>query len=132
MFAARQDVFVVEQDCVFQDIDGRDPGCWHLLGRAAGGDRAGELAAYSRILAPGVVFAESSIGRIVTTSNFRGMNIGRELMQQSIDRCVEKYPGPIRIGAQIRLEKFYNEFGFERASDPYDEDGIEHIEMLRS
>lgn len=135
--AARQDVFIVEQTCIFQDIDGHDPGCWHLLGygtvdKAADGEGRSQLAAYSRIVPPGVIFAQSSIGRIITTTKFRGRNIGRELMRQSIESCQSTFPGPIRIAAQIHLEKFYDEFGFTRASDPYDEDGIEHIEMLRA
>ena len=126
IFAARIEVFVVEQDCAFQDIDGRDLDAWHLLGKSP----SGEIAAYARILAPNTLYAEPSLGRIITTQAFRGQNLGRELLQRSIDHCQSKFPGPIRIAAQSRLENFYAEFGFVVASKEYLEDGIKHIEMV--
>ena len=127
LYQLRAAAFVVEQNCVFQDLDGVDPECWHLLGY-----RGDELIAYARLLPAGVKFVEPSIGRVVTTMAVRGTGLGRELMRESLRRAEKLWPGqPIRIGAQSRLERFYVELGFVTASAPYDEDGIEHIEMLR-
>ncbi|MES2297432.1 MAG: GNAT family N-acetyltransferase [Pseudomonadota bacterium] len=129
--AARQDVFIVEQNCVFADIDGLDPGARHLLGwQSIDGRR--QLAAYLRLLAPGAKYAEMSLGRILTTAPARGSGIGRELVAQGIAYAERLYPGqPCRIGAQQRLERFYAGFGFQTVSEPYDEDGILHVDMLR-
>jgi ElaA protein len=124
---ARTAVFVVEQNCVFQDMDGADPASWHLFAR-----RQGAIAAYCRLVPAGVKFAEPSIGRVLTTAPARGTGLGRALMREAIGRCAALWPGAaIRIGAQLHLERFYGEFGFARASAPYEEDGIPHIEMLR-
>jgi ElaA protein len=125
---AREAVFVVEQDCAFQDADGADPDCWHLAGRLDG-----KLAAYCRIVPPGLKFAEPSIGRVLTTQAGRGTGAGRALMAEAIRRCEALYPGrAIRIGAQQYLERFYGAFGFATVSEPYDEDGIAHVIMLRA
>jgi len=125
--AAREAVFVVEQDCAFLDADGADPECWHLVGR-----RGAEVAAYCRIVPPGVKFAEPSIGRVLTRGAGRGNGAGKALMEEAIRRCEELFPGrPIRIGAQQYLERFYGGFGFATVSEPYDEDGIPHVTMLR-
>ena len=125
---ARAAVFVVEQACAFQDVDGADPASWHLFQR----DAAGELVAYCRILPPGVKFAEASIGRVLTTDAARGTGLGRALMEEALRRTESLWPGqPVRIGAQQRLERFYQSLGFATASAPYDEDGIAHVEMLR-
>lgn len=127
LYRLRVEVFVVEQNCVFQDIDGADPDCWHLLGYSGE-----DLLAYCRLVPPGVKFAEPSIGRVITAPSVRRTGLGRVLMREAMTRARELWPGQaIRIGAQSRLEKFYNEFGFAKASEPYDEDGIMHIEMLR-
>ena len=124
---AREAVFVVEQDCAFLDADGADPACWHLVGR-----RGAEVAAYCRIVPPGVKFAEPSIGRVLTRGAGRGNGAGKALMEEAIRRCEELFPGlPIRIGAQQYLERFYGRFGFATVSEPYDEDGIPHVIMLR-
>jgi ElaA protein len=124
---ARSAVFVVEQACVFQDMDGADVEAWHLFARRQGG-----IAAYCRLLPPGLKYAEPSIGRVITTGAARGTGLGRALMREALARCGRLWPGAaIRIGAQLHLERFYGEFGFARASEPYDEDGIPHIEMLR-
>ena len=126
---ARSAVFVVEQDCVFQDIDGADPQSWHLTGRSAS---QGPLLAYCRLVPPGVKFAEPSIGRVLTTEPARGSGVGRQLMREAMARASALWPGmALRIGAQVYLERFYGEFGFEKCSEPYDEDGIVHIQMLR-
>jgi len=130
LYQARVAVFVLEQKCPFQDVDGADPQCWHLIGRAS---PQGEVLAYSRLVPPGVKYPEPSIGRVLTTAAARRTGAGRELMAESIARLEKLWPGrPIRIGAQQYLERFYGSFGFARTSAPYDEDGIMHIEMTRN
>lgn len=122
----RNEVFVVEQACVFQDADDKDQGCHHLMGFANK-----TLAAYTRLVPPGHIYTEASIGRVVTSPAVRGSGAGRELMQRSIDRCYQLFgKGPIRIGAQFYLKNFYASLGFQQVSDIYLEDGIEHIYML--
>jgi ElaA protein len=129
--ALRLDVFVVEQNCPFQDNDGADLRSWHLLGWRAG-EGARELIAYCRLVDPGVKFAEPSIGRVVTARTARGEGYGRILMAEALRRHAALHPGlSNRIGAQQRLEKFYRDFGFETVSDTYLEDGIPHVVMLR-
>ena len=126
--AAREEVFVVEQHCAYRDADGRDPAAWHLIGR---GDD-GEVAAYLRVLLPGARFAEHSIGRVLTTAPFRDQGLGRELMLRGLSRVAEQFGNvPIRIAAQAHLVHFYGSLGFVAVGDPYDEDGITHIDMLR-
>jgi len=126
-FQLRSDVFVVEQACPFLDIDGVDPACWHLLGT-----QDGKLAAYARLVPPGVKYPEPSIGRVVTSRAARRSGAGRALMREAVDRAVRLWPGQrLRIGAQMYLKAFYESFGFAQSSDPYDEDGIVHIEMIR-
>ncbi len=130
LLQARSAVFVVEQNCVFPDIDGLDPQCWHLLGYARAPSRA--LAAYCRIVPPGAKYAEPSIGRVITTREARGTGAGKAVVREAIARVETLWPGTaIRIGAQCYLERFYGGFGFVTSSPPYDEDGIAHIEMLR-
>ena len=129
LYQARVAVFIVEQSCVFQDVDGADPACWHLFGR----DPSGTLLAYCRLVPPGVKYAEPSIGRVLTTQAARGSGAGRALMAEAVVRAEGLWPGQaLRIGAQQYLDKFYGEFGFAQVSEPYDEDGIMHIEMLRA
>ena len=124
---ARSAVFVVEQNCVFQDMDGADPASWHLFAR-----RGGEIAAYCRLVPAGVKFAEPSIGRVITATAVRGTGLGRALMREALARAAGLWPGrALRIGAQLHLERFYGEFGFARSSKPYEVDGNPHIEMLR-
>ena len=126
---ARAAVFVVEQACAFQDVDGADPPSWHLFLRESA---RGDIAAYCRIIPPGVKFAEASIGRVLTTDAARGTGLGRALMLEALRRSDALWPGqPVRIGAQQRLERFYQSLGFVTASAPYDEDGIPHVEMVR-
>jgi ElaA protein len=91
-----------------------------------------KLAAYSRIVPPGARYAEPSIGRVLTSAEYRGTGLGRELMRRAIEHTEQLYPEqPIRIGAQAHLQRFYNEFGFVTDSDIYFEDHIEHVKMLR-
>lgn len=128
----RQNVFVVERNCVYLDADDLDRRGLHLLGWEGEG-RERELVAYCRILPLGLSFQEPSIGRVLTTPGWRGRGLGKELMKRSIAKITESYPNhPIHISAQSYLEHFYASFGFQRNSDPYDEDGIPHIEMLRA
>ena len=131
MLALRQEVFVVEQECVFPDIDWRDQGACHLLAWQQQGD-ARMLAGYLRILAPGVKFDECAIGRVVAAPALRGTGVGRQLVARGLQQAQLLYPGqPMRIGAQLHLVDFYAGFGFRTASAPYDEDHIMHVEMLR-
>ena len=126
---ARQRVFVVEQRCAFQDADRSDEHAEHL----AAWSPAGELLAYARIVDPGVKYAEPSIGRVLTAGSARGTGLGRELLQRAIAACVAAFPGRgIRISAQLRLERFYREAGFVGVGEPYLEDDLPHLEMLRA
>ncbi|MFG6667040.1 GNAT family N-acetyltransferase [Halomonas sp. HNIBRBA4712] len=125
---AREAVFVVEQACAYQEVDGLDPLAWHLRATVEG-----KLAAYVRVIGPGDKFAEPSVGRVMTVSTYRGRAFGRTLMVEAIRFTEERYPGHgIRIGAQAHLEGFYASLGFETVSEPFDEDGIPHIEMVKS
>ena len=127
--AAREEVFVVEQRCAYRDADGRDPAAWHLIGWSGEHD----VAAYLRVLLPGARFAEHSIGRVLTTAPFRGQGLGRELMLRGQARVAEQFGSvPIRIAAQAHLAHFYGSLGFVAVGDPYDEDDITHIDMLRA
>lgn len=124
----RSEVFVVEQNCVFLDMDNLDSLCQHLLGYTA----EGELAVYARIVPAGVTFEHASIGRVVGSPRHRGLGLGRALMKKAIEALHECYgPCPIQIGAQLYLKAFYESFGFRACSEVYLEDGIEHIEMVR-
>ncbi len=126
LLAERAKVFVVEQRCAFNDIDGIDIKSYHMLGFYDN-----EIAAYARLVPPEVSFKEMSIGRIMTPHHFRNKGFGKLLMEQSIDKCYEIFEeGYIKIGAQEYLKRFYEYFGFKQTGDPYDEDGIPHIYML--
>lgn len=123
----RQEVFAVEQNSVYLDVDGKDLDALHVLA-----EEDGRVLAYCRLLAPGVKYAEASIGRVVTAPEVRGTGAGRELMRQALNTCLQHYPeSGNRISAQLYLQRFYESFGFVTVGDPYDEDGIPHIEMLR-
>jgi ElaA protein len=122
----RNEVFVVEQNCVFQDADNKDQYCHHLMGW-----QDNILVAYSRIVPPEISYSESSIGRIVTSPKARKNGIGRELVKHSIAELYLLFGKiPIKIGAQMYLQKFYESFGFNQTSAIYLEDDIPHIEML--
>jgi len=132
VLAARQQVFIMEQTCLFLDMDGLDADAQHLLGwTVVDGKR--QLAAYLRVLAPGVKYAEASIGRVLTTPAARGTGAGRALLKEGTLGVDRLYPGHAnRIGAQLYLEKFYQQFGYVTITAPYDEDGIMHVDMLRA
>lgn len=122
----RQAVFVIEQNCVYQDLDNLDQCGDHLFLL-----RGGELIAYQRCLPPGSAFAESSIGRIIVAPAARRERLGSHLVQRGIAHNQERWPdGPIRIGAQAHLQGFYAALGFRVTGELYLEDGIEHIHML--
>jgi ElaA protein len=128
IYVARQLVFGIEQQCIYLDADGFDPMSLHLAAW-----RAGERLplAYARIVEPGAKYAEPSIGRVITAAAARRHGLGRELVRRSIVVCRTTYPGQgIRIAAQTRLERFYNDAGFVVCGAPYLEDGIPHTEML--
>lgn len=139
----RQAVFAVEQDCVYQDCDNADPYCWHLLGwtqppnndqdqsqQATEGRR---IAAYLRVVPAGMKYSEIAIGRVVIADHVRGKGYGKLLMSEGIRRVEQRWPkSSIRISAQAHLQPFYGELGFNCVSEPYQEDGIPHVEMLRS
>jgi ElaA protein len=127
MLRLRSEVFVVEQQCVFQDIDGADRQAMHLMGV-----QHGELQAYARCFGPGVKFAEASIGRVLTRQSARGTGLGHALIEQAISAVSQVWgPQAIRIGAQMQLAGFYAKHGFADVGKTYMEDGIPHLEMLR-
>jgi ElaA protein len=127
----RIDVFVIEQNCPFQDLDGADQHSWHLLGWQGEG-AARTLSAYCRLVDAGVKFSYPSIGRVISARAARGGGLGKLLMAEACRRHDALYPAtPNRIGAQARLETFYQGFGFVTDSAPYMEDGIPHLEMQR-
>lgn len=122
----RNAVFVVEQNCNFQDADDKDQQAWHLCAW-----HEDILVAYTRLLPPGISYAEASIGRVLNARSVRGRNIGKELMERSIEAVYQLFGNtPIKIGAQLYLKKFYQSFGFTTCSDIYLEDEIEHIKMI--
>lgn len=123
----RSEVFVVEQNCVFQDMDNKDQQCHHMMGW-----KGNLLAAYTRLVPPGVSYEQASIGRVVTSPLARGSGLGKTLMEKSMEELTNLYgPGIIKIGAQLYLKKFYQSFGFKQIDDIYDEDGIDHIHMIK-
>ncbi len=122
----RNEVFVVEQNCVYQDADNKDQKSLHLCGWDEN-----NLVAYTRIIPPGISHTEASIGRVVISPVYRGTGAGRLLMQESIRLTLSQFNcSRIKIGAQVYLIKFYQSLGFIQSSDPYLEDGIPHIEMI--
>ena len=124
----RISVFIVEQNCIFQDADNNDQQAWHLMLY-----ENGILVAYSRLFAPGIMYPQSSIGRILTDSQFRNKNFGRLLLKESIGRIYSLFgTQDIQIGAQLYLKKFYESFGFRQFGEIYDEDGIDHIHMIKA
>ena len=122
----RNEVFVVEQNCVYQDADNKDAASYHLTGW-----EGNTLAAYCRILPPGLSYSEASIGRVVSSPAYRNTGCGRELMNEAILRTLAQFDcNTIRISAQLYLQKFYEQLGFTQVSETYMEDNIPHIEML--
>jgi ElaA protein len=138
MLAARSAVFVVEQNCVYADIDGQDMQAWHLsaYGPAAGTAAATadaplvSLAGYLRVLLPEAGDTDVRIGRVLTTAPFRGIGLGNAMLERALVHIRAQWPGtPIRLHAQAHLQKFYGAFGFAPVSEIHDEDGIAHVWM---
>lgn len=124
----RIDIFVVEQDCPYSELDGNDQAAYHLFGRAENG----KTVAYTRLFGPGEYYKEASIGRVVVHKDFRKDGIGIELMSRSIGAINDLYSvDTIRIGAQRYLQKFYESLGFVSTNELYMEDGIPHMYMLK-
>lgn len=124
----RSEIFVVEQDCVYQDLDGKDHKALHILGY-----KANKIVAYTRVFKPGDYFKESSIGRVVVKANERQHKYGYDIMNASI-RAIKTYfnETTIRISAQVYLRKFYGNLEFKAVGEEYFEDGIVHINMIKS
>ena len=124
---AREAVFVVEQQCPYQETDDVDPHSWHLTASLNS-----ELAAYVRVIDPGFKYKQPSISRVLTLEKFRKLKVGRALMNEAIKFTEHTFPAMgIKIGAQVYLQRFYESLGFEAATDPYDEDGIPHLDMIK-
>ncbi len=136
----RNEVFAVEQNCVYPDLDNKDQHSFHLMGwsgcpQGLPGrllpEQQEKLTAYTRIIPPGIANKEPTIGRVVTAAAVRGAGAGRELMERSIKATYQLFGKlPIRVGAQLYLLSFYSSLGFKQTSDVYLEDGIDHIEMI--
>ncbi|WP_100076211.1 GNAT family N-acetyltransferase [Chryseobacterium camelliae] len=124
---ARVDVFVVEQDCPYPDLDGYDQQALHLWA-----EQDGDVLAYCRIFSKGIKYDEASIGRVLTTAQARGKNLGKQLIDYAVQAVENRFHTPeIRISAQDYLLKFYSGFGFEDTGKKYLEDDIPHTEMIR-
>ena len=131
----RIDVFVVEQDCPYSELDGKDLKSIHVYAFKSDDDMSSgaSAAATVRICAPGLSYSEPSIGRVATRSDCRGVGLGIEIMNRAISECDKHYPDlGIRISAQCYLEKFYADLGFKSTGEPYLEDDIPHIQMFRA
>lgn len=126
ILALRAEVFVVEQNCPYQDVDGKDLKSLHVCGYSENG----ELYAYARLVKPGVSYDEWSIGRVITSPRVRRTGTGEALMQTCMDYFNEHHISTVRISAQSYLHDFYTKFGFVRVSEEYLEDDIPHMEML--
>ncbi|GLP95895.1 GNAT family N-acetyltransferase [Paraferrimonas sedimenticola] len=127
----RVDVFVVEQECAYPELDNKDrhTGVWHLLGY--GGD--GRLHAYLRALPAGLSYPQPSMGRVVVHPDYRGQGLGQLLVMQGLDLCQREWPNTdIKISAQSHLTRLYQEFGFKVTSPEYLDDGIPHVDMVLS
>lgn len=123
----RTQIFVVEQDCVYQDLDGKDQKALHVIGT-----KHNKVVAYTRIFGSGDYFDYPSIGRVVVAEKERKYGYGKLIMEASIKAINEKLnESTIKISAQTYLKKFYNELGFKEFGDEYLEDGIPHVAMLR-
>ena len=127
LMALRQEVFVVEQNCVYQDADYLDQPSHHLLGY-----RDNQLVACLRLLPPGVVYEQVTIGRVITRAGVRGVGAGRTLMAMAIEQSARLYPGQgLKLSGQSYLRRFYESFGFTVEGEEYLEDGIPHLAMVR-
>ncbi len=127
ILALRCEVFVVEQDCPYQDLDYKDQKAIHVLGK-----KGEEVVAYTRVFKPGDYFENTSIGRVVVPKNQRQFGYGKDIMKASITEIEENFhQGPIELSAQTYLKKFYNDLGFIEQGEGYLEDGIPHLRMVK-
>ena len=142
----RSDVFIIEQACAYDDIDGRDPACEHLVGtgspdegplgeglagQGSTGARDHETLVCLRLLPPGAKYAEASLGRLATHAATRRLGLAREAVRQGLVRLAVAYPqAGVRISGQRYLQRFYEQFGFIPVGEPYDEDGIAHQDLV--
>ena len=128
LYALRSEVFVVEQDCVYQDIDGNDIDAFHILGV-----EKNTLAAYARIISKGKLYSDYiAIGRIVVSKGYRGKKLGYDLVKFCLETIEKNHPKEhIKISAQSHLEEFYKQQGFQKEGKAYFEDGIPHISMIK-
>ncbi len=127
IFHLRVMVFMLEQNCLYNEVDGKDPKCSHLWC-----ETDGKILAYCRIVPPGISYPEPSIGRVVTHQEFRHLKLGHRLMRNAIEIIENHYQtSSIRISAQSYLKNFYRQYGFVQISDEYLEDNLPHMEMLR-
>jgi len=123
----RSEVFVVEQDCVYQDIDGKDKDALHILGK-----KEGEIIAYTRCFPPGFYFEEAAIGRVVVKASQRKFGYGHLILKASVEAIIEHYKTKnIKLSAQQYLTAFYESHGFVQIGEGYLEDGIPHIAMIK-
>ena len=128
VFGLRQKVFVIEQQCLYLDIDGHDPACIHGLGEVGP-----DLVGYARIVPPGLAFDSPSIGRVLIAPEARGSGLARVLVSEAIGETERRFPGrDTMLGAQLHLQGFYESFGYRACGEPYDEDGIMHVDMIRA
>ncbi len=127
----RQEIFIVEQRCIYHDCDDLDKKAWHLLGMLSNGVQF-KLIAYLRVIFPGIKANYPAIGRLLTHEKARAEGVGRQLLRQGLIHTERTYPDyPVHVSAQLYLEPFYHSCGFDSVSKPYDEDGIIHIDMVR-
>ena len=123
----RTNIFVVEQNCPYPELDGKDKNCLHVFAT-----QGGKVVAYARIVPPGLSYKEISIGRVVVHADHRKDGLGRILIDLALEKIEEEFgTQAIQIGAQTYLKKFYGSFGFEPVSEEYLEDGIPHVDMIR-
>ncbi len=128
ILALRAAVFVVEQQCIYQDVDDHDQECWHVFAK-----QDNDVLAYARILPAGVSYDAVSFGRVAVATESRGKGLGQVLIQKTLSEiAVLLGDVPIQIGAQAYLQDFYQKFGFQAVSEVYLEDGIAHVDMLRA
>ncbi|WP_293906648.1 GNAT family N-acetyltransferase [Sphingobacterium sp. UBA5670] len=124
----RMEVFVLEQECLYPELDDKDFACLHLWAEQDGG-----ILAYTRLVPPGLSYPQASIGRVIVAEQARGTGLSQQLMITSIESISNEFGvNDIQIGAQFHLKSFYEKLGFEQISDPYPDYGILHIDMIKS
>ncbi len=126
IISLRIGVFIVEQQSIYNDLDGYDKQCWHLIGT----DLNNKIVLTSRIVPPGVKYTEASFGRVVIHPSIRGKKHGHEIIKTILNFTSKKYNAPLKISAMKYLQQFYEGYGFKRIGDPYLDAGVEHIDMI--